>query len=124
MFEDWVERQIREAAERGAFDNLPGAGKPLRLRYPDDPDWWVRSKIEDEHLDAVLPAPLTLRRAKQDILATLADVRDEATARAIIADLNDRIRAAMAAPQSGPPIVVGLLDAEETIAAWRASKSS
>ncbi len=31
--ENWespVERAIREAQERGEFDNLPGAGKPLR----------------------------------------------------------------------------------------------
>ena len=27
--ESWVEKQIREAQERGEFDNLPGAGKPL-----------------------------------------------------------------------------------------------
>jgi hypothetical protein len=27
--EDWIERQIREAQERGAFDDLPGAGKPI-----------------------------------------------------------------------------------------------
>jgi len=30
-FEDFVGQQIREAMERGEFDNLPGAGKPLRL---------------------------------------------------------------------------------------------
>jgi len=30
-FEDYVGQQIREAMERGEFDNLPGAGKPLRL---------------------------------------------------------------------------------------------
>jgi hypothetical protein len=28
-YEDWIERQIREAQERGAFDDLPGAGKPI-----------------------------------------------------------------------------------------------
>jgi hypothetical protein len=38
-----VEKQIREAQERGEFDNLPGAGKPLRGidADRDDPDWWV-----------------------------------------------------------------------------------
>lgn len=30
-FEDYVGEQIREAMERGEFDNLPGAGKPLHL---------------------------------------------------------------------------------------------
>jgi hypothetical protein len=30
-FESWIERQIREAVERGEFDNLPDAGPPLNL---------------------------------------------------------------------------------------------
>ena len=37
-WESWVERQIREAQERGDFDALPGLGKPL----PEEPwhgDW-------------------------------------------------------------------------------------
>ena len=28
---DYIEEQIRDAQERGEFDNLPGAGKPLQL---------------------------------------------------------------------------------------------
>jgi hypothetical protein len=28
-WETWIEAQIHVAIERGAFDNLPGAGKPL-----------------------------------------------------------------------------------------------
>ena len=28
-WESWIEAQIRVAQEQGAFDNLPGAGKPL-----------------------------------------------------------------------------------------------
>jgi len=30
-WESWVDQQIREAQERGEFDNLPGTGKPLDL---------------------------------------------------------------------------------------------
>ena len=30
-WEKWVDQQIREAQERGAFDNLPGRGKPIDL---------------------------------------------------------------------------------------------
>ncbi|MDR2620656.1 MAG: DUF1992 domain-containing protein [Propionibacteriaceae bacterium] len=51
VYEGFVERKLREALASGAFDDLPGSGKPLRLRYERDPDWWLRSKIEDEHLD-------------------------------------------------------------------------
>jgi len=28
-WESWFEEQIRQAQEEGAFENLPGAGKPL-----------------------------------------------------------------------------------------------
>jgi Domain of unknown function (DUF1992) len=28
-WETWIETRIRVAMEKGAFDNLPGAGKPL-----------------------------------------------------------------------------------------------
>ena len=27
-FASWIDERIAEAADRGAFDNLPGAGKP------------------------------------------------------------------------------------------------
>lgn len=30
-WENWVDQQIREAQERGEFDNLPGTGKPIDL---------------------------------------------------------------------------------------------
>lgn len=54
-FESWIEREIREAQERGVFDDLPGAGKPLPgLDEPHDPLWWVKRKIRDENL-SLLP---------------------------------------------------------------------
>ena len=49
-YESAVDRLVREAQERGEFDNLSGAGKPLRIRNPNDPDWWVKSWIEREQL--------------------------------------------------------------------------
>jgi DnaJ family protein C protein 28 len=30
-WESWIDQQIREAQDRGQFDNLPGKGKPLDL---------------------------------------------------------------------------------------------
>ncbi len=49
-YESFQERIIREAIERGEFDGLKGAGKPLRLENPNDPDWWIKDKIERERL--------------------------------------------------------------------------
>ena len=35
-FSSWIDQQIEEAAKRGAFDDLPGAGKPLPNRGESD----------------------------------------------------------------------------------------
>ena len=64
-WESPVEKAIREAQERGEFDDLPGAGKPLSdLGDPDDPMWWLRRYAEREHLDltGALPPALQLRK--------------------------------------------------------------
>lgn len=46
-FEDLIESRIREAAAEGAFDNLKGAGQPLRFRDEDAlaGDNWLGYKI-------------------------------------------------------------------------------
>lgn len=49
-YETPIDRAIREAAERGAFDNLPGAGKPLNLRNTSDPDWWLKDLMARESI--------------------------------------------------------------------------
>jgi len=57
-FESWIDRQIREAMERGEFDNLPGAGKPIPdLDKATDELWWIRQKMRSEGLstEAALP---------------------------------------------------------------------
>lgn len=63
-WESPVDRQIREARERGDFDNLPGAGKPLDLGDLNDPDWWVKRLAARENLDlsGALPGALGLRK--------------------------------------------------------------
>ncbi len=58
--ESWVERQIREATERGEFSGLTGHGKPLDLGDPDDPDWWVKRYLDREGLDASASMPPVL----------------------------------------------------------------
>lgn len=116
-YESWVDRQIREAMERGAFDDLPGAGKPLQLS--DDPQWWLKSKIAAEDLPSLLPTPLALRREVERLDQTLAAVGDEAEARALIADLNLRIRESYLRPHDGPRVVVGIVDAEAALQRWR-----
>lgn len=43
---DPVEDQIRQAIERGEFENRPGTGRRLVLGE-DDPAWWVKRRIEE-----------------------------------------------------------------------------
>jgi hypothetical protein len=59
--ESYAERLIREAQQRGEFDNLPGAGKPLPgLDDPPDELWWIKEKLKREQL-SLLPDSLQIR---------------------------------------------------------------
>jgi hypothetical protein len=52
ILESMVERRIREAIERGEFDNLPGAGKPIAdLDQPEDELAWVKRWMKREGID-------------------------------------------------------------------------
>ncbi|GAB37753.1 MULTISPECIES: DnaJ family domain-containing protein [Gordonia] len=114
---------IREATERGEFDNLPGMGKPLDLSDTDDPDWWVKRKIRDEGLDstALLPASLQLRKEAQGFPDSLADIADESAVREILADFNRRVREAHLTTRAGLPSVVTahVVDVDEIVEQWR-----
>lgn len=118
-FETWIDRQIREATERGEFDNLAGAGKPVNLGAPGDELWWVKRKLKEENLSPALPTSLSLRKQKATIDETLDDVRDPALARRLVEDLNARIRDANVRQPEGVPIYTAPLDVEATLARWR-----
>ena len=118
-FESPIERRIREAMQRGEFDNLPGAGLPLNLGRPGHERTWAERRMDDEDLSGILPGPLGVRRQKQDIQETLSDVLDEETARAVIDHLNEQIARSNLVPWSGPTIITGRLDVEATLAEWR-----
>ena len=123
-YESWVERQIREAMERGEFDNLPGAGKPIPdLNGRDDENWWVKRLLEREKLPMPLPASLALRKEVADLPEELADVPDEDAVRQIVDNLNQRIRDSYRRRVDGPPVVVALVDVEATVAEWRRNRA-
>ena len=123
-YESWVERQIREAMERGEFDNLPGQGKPLPgLTGRDDEDWWVKKFVERERI-SLLPTTLALRKELAELPETLRAVRDEAEVRRRIEDLNDRVRYTHRHRVDGPPLVLTPVDVEATVAEWRRTRVS
>jgi hypothetical protein len=120
-FESWVERQLREARERGSFDDLPGTGKPLPRTSDDAAVAWVREKArrEDLPLTALLPPALALAKEVEDLPARLARERSEERVRRLVTDLDARIDRARRGPQVGPPVRTGRLDVEAVVAAWR-----
>ena len=117
-----IEREIRQATERGDFENLAGAGKPLPgAGEALAEDWWLHDKLRREKLGAdVLPTTLRLRKAVEDIGATVAKLRTEAEVRAAVAELNDKVRAARLGPVDGPPVALHTADADAVVEAWRA----
>lgn len=125
VYESAVDRAIREAAERGAFDNLPGAGKPLPLLDgPDDELWWVRRYVEREGLprDALLPPSIQLRKAIDRLPATLRALRGEQAVRDTVRELNLRVVEHLRHP-SGPAVPVGPVDVDAAVARWRAERT-
>ena len=124
-FESWVERQVREAAERGEFDGLRGAGQPLHgLDRPFSAEEWAADKARREGFDvtAMLPPALALRREREVLLRDLAELRSAAEVEAVAEDFNARVRELYRRPADGPLVVVALLDAGELRERWAASR--
>jgi hypothetical protein len=122
-FRSWIDQQISEAEERGAFDNLPGSGKPLPNRGDDENAWlidWIRREgISTEEL---LPAPLKLRKQSSRLASTVPEMRSEQEVRDAVAELNYQIVEWRKIP-TGPPIFVALVDAEAMVAKWREART-
>ncbi|MFG3441631.1 DUF1992 domain-containing protein [Nonomuraea sp. NPDC047897] len=122
-FESWIDRQIREAEERGEFDDLPGKGKPLPdLDKPYDEMWWIKQKLRSEGLSMPLPPTLQLRRDAEEALEEAARAGSEREVRRIVEDVNTRIREAIRTGLPGPPLNLVPYDVEKVVARWRASR--
>ena len=120
-FPDWVEQQIRSAEAAGAFDNLPGAGKPIPgLDRPRNEMSWVADYLRRENIDAasLLPPGLALAKEVEVLPERLQREHSEREVRILIEDLNERIRRAHRLPQVGPPVRVGTVDVERAVARW------
>ncbi len=123
--ESWLDRQIREAEERGEFDNLPGSGKPIPNRNElFDADWWIKQWIEREEITGPVPTSLKIRKEAEDLTETLAKESDEGAVRRIVANLNERIERARRSQVDGPPVYLEPFDVDAVIAQWRAARSS
>ncbi|WP_217198321.1 J-domain-containing protein [Streptomyces buecherae] len=121
-FESFVDKQIREAAERGEFERLPGFGKPLdRPDAPYDESWWIKEKMAREQL-SFLPPSLALRKEAEEAREAATRAPSEQMARRIVEEINEKIRAALARPPEGPPLNLVPYDVEDVVASWRAGR--
>ncbi|HZD99342.1 MAG TPA: DUF1992 domain-containing protein [Micromonosporaceae bacterium] len=125
-YETRIDRQLREAQERGDFDNLPGAGEPLPNNGEEyDAEWWLKGLVRRESIAAAgLPPALALRKEIEDLPAALARKRTETAVRQVVTDLNDRILLARRGPVDGPPVAVKPVDVDAVVREWRDARAA
>ena len=126
-FPSWVDQQIAEAEQRGVFDNLPGAGKPIPHRRDSDfTQAWLRDKLRREGVstEEMLPTPLRLRRESERLRTGSASLRSEQEVREAVAELNARILDWRRNSIEGPPIPVPLVKEDQALTAWREARAA
>jgi len=119
-YESWLDAQIRQAQERGDFDNLPGTGEPLPDRgelY--DEEWWIKQWVQREQITGVVPTSLKVKKEVEDLMERLDRESTEAAVRRIVAELNERIDRVQRGHVDGPPVVITTVDADDAVVAWR-----
>jgi len=115
----WVDQQIRVAMAKGEFDDLPGAGKPIKgLGGDPDPEWWLKRYVEREQI-AVLPLSLQLRKEDAELDGRLDRLASERQVREALEDFNERVVAARYQLPEGPPLITMPRDVEDEVTAWR-----
>jgi len=109
--------------EEGAFDNLPGTGKPLpSFGQEYDPLWWQKKLVKREQV-SILPPSLELLRKVEAQLAAIGILDDEAAVRHQVATLNVEITKVNATAVDGPPTRLSPLNVDQVVAQWRRKRS-
>lgn len=112
-YRDLVEDQLREAMERGDFEDLPGRGQRLELG-DDSPNWWARRKMEEvKRQDEVTELLRRLERARDNIWS----LPDEPSVRSAARELNREIEEVNPGLREDERLLP--LDPEAAIATWR-----
>ena len=121
-WESWIERLIQDARDAGAFDELPGAGRPMSdLERPHDEDWWLKAKLRREDLSWV-PPTISIRADRDATLDAALRAPTEEDVRTLVEELNTRIGAVNRMGAVGPPSTVAKLDVDCIVERWRARR--
>jgi Domain of unknown function (DUF1992) len=111
--EDPVERQIRDAIERGEFDNLTGKGRPLQTT-DQGPGWWLRRQLERARQNDRVAE--VARQVDQELGGVWA-LPDEARVRREVARLNELLLEVNRGV--APEDRADLFEVEDILKAWR-----
>ena len=117
-WESWIDRQIRDAQERGEFEDLPGAGEPIPdLDKPHDENWWVKDKLRREGLTYMAPS-VALRKEANDALTAALRASSDSEVRKIMTDVNAKISEANRTGIGGPALMLVPYDVERVVHNW------
>jgi hypothetical protein len=121
----YVETAIQQAIRSGAFDDLPGHGKPLDgLGEHHDPDWWIRRKIQTEQLTGLGPPAIMLRVEHGQFAQRLDELSREDDVREYVEDFNRRVIEARRQLLGGPPVITPTHDVDAELAQWRERRAA
>ncbi|MCC3269853.1 DUF1992 domain-containing protein [Arthrobacter gengyunqii] len=113
---------IRDAMNRGEFDNLRYAGKPIPGLDDPDPDWWIKRLIKRENISGLGPPALLLRVEDKNFEGRLDELPSERQVRDAVEDFNLRVIDARRQLQGGPPVITKLRNVDEEVLGWRARR--
>ena len=89
--QELIERRIREAQERGDFDNLPGKGEPLKLEDDSHVPEELRLAYKILKNANCLPPELALQKEIRQMEDMLSNIPDEKERYRLIRKINLRI---------------------------------
>ena len=110
---------IRDAMNRGEFDNLRYAGKPIPGLDDPDPDWWIKRLIKRENISGLGPPALLLRVEDEEFGERLDQLPSERQVRGAVEDFNLRVIEARRQLLGGPPVITKLRDVDDEVRGWR-----
>lgn len=113
-----ADRRIREAIDRGEFDDLSGSGQPVDLPDRHDPDWWFKNLMKREGL-VMVPSSIQLRIDDAALDEQLDRLPNESAVRQEVKQVNERVIRARYELPAGPPLITMPRDLEATVAAWK-----